>query len=275
MYRSILVPVQKPAEVEPLIRFAAKLLDADGVIRLLHVIPTITLPEVTREWRASVHIVVPAHEAGASLDVKVEPEVRAATDVPGEILESAESHGVDAILLTLRGDKRSRNPFVGHTASGILHHARSDVLVLNRLALASERIPRILLPTLGENPTPTALRIAEEIAAHVPDGAPVIALAIGAAGARATPIGASDGAASVDEGSLGTPITHKRSIFPSSILGRRHRLPQLILEAAARERFGLVIVGEGTEQVGGPLLTRRFIEEIFRAAPCPVMAVRG
>jgi nucleotide-binding universal stress UspA family protein len=269
MYRQILVPVQEPAEVEPLIRFAAMLLDADGEIRVLHVIPTTTLPEVTREWRASVHLVVPAHEAGASLDVRVDPEVRAATDVPGEILESAESHNVDAILLTLRGNRRSRNPFVGHTASAILHHARADVLVLNRLALAADRIPRILLPTLGEMPPPTATAIAEELATRNP-GAPVIALELGS---RAE---LEDGAVSPDgRGPRGTPITRKRSVFPAALLGRRHRLPEVILQAALRERFGLVIVGEEADQSGGPLLTRRFLEELFRAAPCPVMAVRG
>jgi nucleotide-binding universal stress UspA family protein len=269
MFRRILVPVRKPAEVEPMIRFAAMLLDPDGEVRMLHVIPTITLPEVTREWRASVHLVVPAHEAGAALDVKVEPEVRAATDVPGEILESAEAHDVDAILLTLSGDKRSHNPFVGHTATGILQHARSSVVVLNRLALATDRIPRILLPTLGENPAPIATRLAEEISAHVP-GAPVIALTLGsAAGPEGAP-GGPDG-----HGPRGTRITRKRSIFPASILGRRHRLPELILEAAARERFGLVLVGEEGDRAAGPLLTRRFLEELFRAAPCPVLAVRG
>ncbi|HXY46876.1 MAG TPA: universal stress protein [Thermoplasmata archaeon] len=270
MYRKILLPVQKPAEVEPLIRFASMLLDADGEIRVLHVIPTITLPEVTREWRESVHLVVPAHEAGASLDVKVEPEVRAATDVPAEILESAEAHGVDAIVLTLRGDKRSRNPFVGHTATGILQHAPAHVLVLNRLALAADRYPRILLPTLGENPSPTATRLAEEIAVHVP-GAPVVALSIGA-GPRTRSV---EGAGPDGEGPRGTPITRKRSIFPPALLGRRHRLPDLILEAAQRERYGLLLVGEEADQSGGPLLTRRFLEGLFRAAPCPVLAVRG
>jgi len=270
MYRSILVPVQKPAEVEPLIRFATMLLDADGEIRVLHVIPTITLPEVTREWRASVHLVVPAHEAGAALDVRVEPEVRAATDVPGEILESAESHDVDAILLTLSGSRRGRNPFVGHTATGVLHHATQDVLVLNRLALATDRIPRILLPTLGENPTPKAMRIAEAIGAHVPD-APVVALAIG----PGAPSPGADGAGPDGQGPLGTPITRRRSIFPSALLGRRRRLPELILEAASRERYGLVVVGDSPDQLGGPLLTRRFLEELFRGAPCPMVAVRG
>jgi nucleotide-binding universal stress UspA family protein len=270
MYRQILVPVQRPAEVEPLIRFATQLLDADGEIRVLHVIPTTTLPEVTREWRASVHLVVPAHEAGAALDVKVEPEVRAAVDVPGEILESAESHDVDAILLTLGGDRRARNPFFGHTATGILHHARADVLVLNRLALAADRIPRILLPTLGDMPSPTATRVAEAIAVHNPN-APVLALSLGTSGGTedGEPLGPGG------TGPHGTPITRKRSLFPASLLGRRHRLPELILEAAARERFGLVVVGEEADQSGGPLLTRRFLEELFRAAPCPVMAVRG
>src|SRR5579871_4818685 len=140
MYRRILIPVSQPNEVEPMIRFAAALLEADGEIRVLHVIPTVTMPEVTRRWRESVNLVIPAHEAGAALDVRVDPEVRASSDVPGEILESAESHGVDAILMPLRGDRRGTNPFFGHTASAILHHAPCDVLIINRLALAEERV---------------------------------------------------------------------------------------------------------------------------------------
>jgi nucleotide-binding universal stress UspA family protein len=267
MYRKILVPVQEPSEVEPLIRFASTLLDTDGEIRVLHVIPTTTLPQVTREWRASVHLVVPAHEAGAALDVRVDPEVRAATDVPGEILDSAESHGVDAILLTLRGNRRSRNPFVGHTASGVLHHASSAVLVLNRLALAADRIPRVLIPTFRAEAPASRLKLAEEIALRA-NSAPVITLSLGAANARR------QDASESEQSSRGVPIEHRRSVFPASILGRRHRLPELILQAAARERYGLLLVGEDPGQPGGPLLTRRFLEELFRAAPCPVLALR-
>ncbi len=66
-----------------MIRFGAMLLDPDGEIRVLHIIPTTTLPQVAREWRNSVNLVVPAHEAAAALDVRVDPEVRASTDVPG------------------------------------------------------------------------------------------------------------------------------------------------------------------------------------------------
>ena len=264
MYRHILVPVQVSAEVEPLVRFAAQLLEPDGEIRVLHVIPTTTLPEVTREWRASVNLVVPAHEIGAVLDVKVEPEVRAATDVPGEILESAETHAVDAIVFTLRGDRRSHNPFVGHTATALLQHAGANVLVVNRLALATGAPPRVLLPTFGARAGARPLALAEELSVKA-GGIPVITLPLGPETGEPEP---------ADRTSRGVPIVHRPVTFSGSLLGRRRRLPELILAAAARERYGLLLVGEAPV-AGGSLLTRRFLEELFRRAPCPVLAVRA
>jgi nucleotide-binding universal stress UspA family protein len=250
-----------------MIRLGAQLLDADGEIRLLHVIPTTTLPEVTRQWRASVNLVVPAHETGAALDVRVDPEVRASRDVPGEILESAETHGVDAILLTLRGDRRSHNPFVGHTASALLHHAPCDVIVVNRLGLIEEKVPRILIPTFTGIPPPKALQIAEEIALRH-KGVPIVTLSIAARG-RETPNGEIP-----SRSPRGVPLRRRHSMFSETLLGRR-RLPELILQEAARERYGLLLVGEEAGPAQGPLLTRRFLEELFRAAPCPVIAIRG
>jgi nucleotide-binding universal stress UspA family protein len=269
MYRQILIPVSEPAEVEPMIRFAAMLLDPDGEIRILHVIPTTTLPQVTREWRNSVNLVVPAHEAAAALEVKVEPEVRASTDVPGEILESAESHGVDAILMTLRGDKRSRNPFVGHTASGILHHAHADVLILNRLALGSSKVPRILLPSFRESPAPRALQVAEELAVHN-EGSAVTTLTLEPRGGRPSEASADR----EEQTSRGVTVTHKRVQFTGSLV-RRARIPEVMIQAAQRERYGLLLVSEEGDQAGGALLTRPFLEELFREAPCPVLALRS
>ncbi|HLM71022.1 MAG TPA: universal stress protein, partial [Thermoplasmata archaeon] len=190
------------------------------------------------------------------------------TDVPGEILESAESHNVDAILLTLRGDRRSPRFFVGHTATGILQHARADVLVLNRLALAAPRIPRILVSTFRDQPAPKPMMLAEELAVRNPP-APVIALTLGSRG---------DSGADVREereetSARGIHIIHRRSFFSEANLGHRRRLPELLLQAAQRERYGLLLVGE-EERAGSALLTRRFLEELFRAAPCPVLAVR-
>ncbi|MGB6501713.1 MAG: universal stress protein [Thermoplasmata archaeon] len=267
MYRKILVPVAVPSEVEPMIRFAAMLLETDGEVRVLHLIPAATLPEVTREWRASVNLVVPAHEAGAALDVRVEPEVRLASDIPTAILESAESHGADAIFLTLRGDKRSRNPLVGHTATGILQHAQTDVLVVNRLALTADKIPRILVATFQAEPPRRVMQLAEVLSVRN-GGVPVVLLSLG-------PRGPGEGISVHEERSeRGVPFTRKRSIISEALLGRRGRLAELMLQAASKERFGLLLVGEEDADAGGPLLTRRFLEELFRAAPCPVIAMR-
>jgi nucleotide-binding universal stress UspA family protein len=268
LYKKILVPVKEPNEVEPMIRFATTLLESDGEIRILHVIPTTTLPEVAREWRASINIVVPAHEAGAALDVRVEPEVRAATDVPAEILEVAESEGTDAIVLTIQGNRRSHNPFVGHTASGILHHASADVFIVNRLALAADHIPRILVPYFQAEPTPKAIRVAESISIRR-GGVSVITLGLGGREGGGTSAGTVE-----EQSPRGIPLIHKHATLGDALRVRRRRLPDILLQAAQRERYGLLLVVGEEEGASGPFLTRRFLEELFRAAPCPVVAVR-
>ena len=267
MYGRLLLPVSEPSLVEPLIRFSSALLDADGEVRVLHVIPTKTLPELTRQWRASVNLVVPAHEAGAALGVRVDPEVRASTDVAGEILESAETHGTEAIVMTLRGDRRSHSPIFGHVASSILHHAPCDVVVVNRLALTGDPSPRILLPSLSDPAPPKLLRIAEEISV-ANRGVPIVTMEL-------SPRGPSGRGSTTTRTPRGVPIQHRRSFFSGAFLGSHRHLPELILHEASRQRYGFLILGEEALHPDGPILTRRFLEELFRSAPCPVMAVKG
>ncbi len=267
MYGRLLLPVTEPTLVEPLIRFDSALLDSDGEIRVLHVIPTKTLPEVTRQWRRSVNLVVPAHEAGAALGVRVDPEVRSSTDVAGEILESAVTHGTEAIVLTLRGDRRSHSPIFGHVASSILHHAPSDVIVVNRLALTGDPSPRILLPTFVDPVPPKLLRLAEELAV-ANRGVPIVTLFL-------APRGQASRGSPTTRTPRGVPIEQHRSFFSRALLGSRGRLPGHILQEAARQRFGLLLIGEEALHPEGPVLTRRFLEELFQHAPCPVMAVKG
>jgi nucleotide-binding universal stress UspA family protein len=269
MYHRLLIPVNEASEVEPLIRFGAQMLDADGEIRMLHVIPHTSLPEITKAWRESVHIVVPAHETAAALDVSVDPEVRVAPDIAGEIIESATSHSVDGILMTLRGSPRSPNPFVGHSASTILQHANPDVLLVNRLALATQSYNRILVPSfMGGGPSPKAMQLAEALALKH-DSAPIVSLTI-----SSEPLTREE-TPQATRTPRGLELRHRHTLLPESLLGRRHRLPDLILSAAARERYGFLMVVEDRQNVRGPLITRRFVEDLFRSAPCPVMAVRG
>ena len=268
MYHRLLIPVSEAAEVEPLIRFGAQLLDADGEIRILHVIPHTSLPEITKAWRESVHIVVPAHETAAAIEVPVEPEVRVAPDVASEILESAHSHATDGILMTLSGSPRSPNPFVGHTASAILQHADPDVLVVNRLVLATQSFSRILIPSFMGGPSPKGMQLAESLALKH-DSAPIVSLTI-----SREPL-TQEETPEIGRSPRGLELRHRHTLLPEALLGRRHRIPDLILAAAARERYGFLLVVEDRQNVRGPLITRRFVEDLFRSAPCPVMAVRG
>ncbi len=268
MYHRLLIPVNQAAEVEPLIRFGAQLLDADGEIRLLHVIPHVSLPEITKAWRESIHIVVPAHETAAAIDVPVDPEVRVAPDVAAEILESATTHAVDGILMTLAGSPRSQNPFVGHTASTILQHADPDVLIVNRLVLATQSFSRILIPSFVSGPSPKAMEIAEALALKH-DSAPIISLTI-----SSEPLTIEE-TPETGRSPRGLELRHRHTLLPEALLGQRHRIPDLILSAASRERYGFLMVVEDRQNARGPLITRRFVEDLFRSAPCPVMAVRG
>ncbi|MDE1821325.1 MAG: universal stress protein [Euryarchaeota archaeon] len=273
MYRRILVPVSTPQEVEPLLRFGADLLDPNGELRVLHVIPSVTIPEVTRLWRSSVNIVVPAHEMGAALDVPVEPEVRAGKDVPSEILETAESHSIDAILFTLRGERRARAPFVGHTATALLQHAPCDVLIANRLALTGSQYDKVLLPSLSGAIPPKAMQIAEQVA--IRRGAiPLVTLNISVGGHLEEAVAVSSHAPVITP--RGVAHQRRRVFLPSRLFVGRHRaLSEVILAAAHRERYGLLLVADDPQREEGPILTRRFVEELFRHAPCPVLTVRG
>jgi nucleotide-binding universal stress UspA family protein len=269
VYRKILIPAATPQEVEPLLRFGADLLEPGGELRVLHVIQAVTIPEVTRLWRASVNIVIPAHEAGAALDVAVEAEVRAGKDVATEVLETAESHSIDAILLTLTGDRRRRVPFVGHTASALLQHAPCDVLIANRLALSGALYDKVLLPTVGAAVIPKAMQLAENISVRH-SGIPLITMHL-------SPEGRAERAERLENDRSSTPrgVPHHRLWVPlPARLLRRSQLPEIILAAAKEERYGLLLVGDDPTHDDTPLLTRRTVEELFRAAPCPVLALR-
>jgi nucleotide-binding universal stress UspA family protein len=251
VYRRLMIPVAGPTEVEPLIQQGAELLEPDGEIRVVHIIPNRSLPEMTRAWRAATSIVVPAHEAGAALDIRVEPEIRSASSATSGILDAAEGADVDAILLTLSDDRRSRSPLMGHTSTALLQHARCDVIIVNRLALLDRNPKKILLPSFSDAPRPKAEDVAHRLSLRH-GGCPVVSFRVWEAEAVA--------AAS----------SHRVRMF-----GRRRDLVGAVVAKVAREGAGLLVLVDDGHQPGGPLLTRTFLEELFQRAPSPVMALRS
>ena len=252
MYRRLLIPVAGPTEVEPLIRQGADLLDPDGEIRVVHVIPNRSLPEMTRAWRASTNIVVPAHETGAALDVRVEPDIRSASSATAGILDAAEGSEVDAILLTLSDDRRTRSPLMGHTSTALLQHAACDVVIVNRLALLNQHPKKILLPAFSDVPRPKAEVVAHQLSLR--HGAcPIVQFRVWEA----------------DTAPPGGAASRVR------MFGRRRDLVGAVVAKVAREGSGLLLLVDDGRQPGGPLLTRTFLEDLFQRAPSPVMALRS
>jgi nucleotide-binding universal stress UspA family protein len=252
MYRHILIPVAGPNEVEPLIRQAADLLEPDGEVQVLHIIPNRSLPEMTRAWRSATNIVVPAHETGAALDIRVEPEIRSASGVTAGILDAAEGAEVDAILLTLGDDRRARSPLMGHTSTALLQHAGCDVIIVNRLALLDRNPKKILLPSFSDGPRPKAEVVARQLSLRH-GGCPVVSFRVWE-----------------DEGSAPGGAGVRVRMF-----GRRRDLVGAVVAKVEKEFAGLLLLVDEGHAPSGPLLTRTFLEELFQRAPAPVMALRS
>jgi nucleotide-binding universal stress UspA family protein len=249
MYHRLMVPVAGPNEVEPLIRQAAELLEPDGELRVLHIIPNRSLPEMTRAWRSATNIVVPATEAGAALDVRVEPEIRAASSATSGILDAAEGAEADGILFTLGDDRRARSPLMGHTSTALLQHAQCDVIIVNRLALLDRNPKKILLPSFSDAPRPKAEVTAHQLSLRH-GGCPVVQFRV------------FDSDATAAAGRV-------------RMFGRRRDLVGAVVAKVAREGAGLLLLVDEGHQPGGPLLTRTFLEDLFQRAPSPVMALRS
>lgn len=271
MYRKILVPVVIPSNVSPLIRMASYLLEPEGEIHVLHVITEKSLPQVAKGWRSSLHLVIPAHETGAALDVRVTPEVAVAPDAAVEILEKAETLGCDAILMTIDGSAGHRRKLFGHTCTAILNHATTDVVVVNPLALTSGKASKIIIPTFTLNPPAKASLAAEAIASRI-GNVPIVTLHIREGTGR-------KGMEEEDHEFKGNrPRIHrslKTVLFPSRLFRPNSDMPDAIMGVVRYEGYGICVVGEEGRGSGAPMINRNFMEKLFSIAPCPVMVIHG
>jgi nucleotide-binding universal stress UspA family protein len=271
MYRKIVVPVVTPVYVEPLVKLASRLLEPDGEVHILNVIHEVSMPEIAKGWRSSLHIVIPAHEAAAALDIKVVPEVVVAQDIAIEILERAEALAADAILMTLTADPKHRHKIFGHTSSAILNHASCDVLIVNPLALSATRAAKIILPTLTVQPPPKTMQVAETLSTEL-GKLPIVTLHMRSGSSRSS-TGTSGHEFQRTHGRV--PRVLKTVLFPARFFHSNALLPTAILNEVRKEGYGLCIVGDEGRGLGREFVTRPFLEELFAISPCPILVLRG
>lgn len=114
---------------------AGKLVDPDGTIRILHVLEEVPsyiaaeLPRDLNERRAAeakVEMKLLAETASGGAKVEIETRHGAAA---GQILEAADDHGADLIMIASHRPGLS-DYFIGSTAARVVRHAQCSVLIL-------------------------------------------------------------------------------------------------------------------------------------------------
>ena len=120
---------------QSLLERALRLVDPQGIVRLLHVIEdlpgyvTAELPldlNARRAAEARVELALLADRAGPGVQVVTEARLGAAA---GQILEAAAEHGADLVMIASHRPGLS-DYFIGSTAARVVRHAQTSVLIL-------------------------------------------------------------------------------------------------------------------------------------------------
>ena len=138
MYKNIIVAVDLAHgdAGKALLTRAAKLIDAGGTIRLLHVleeVPSYIAAELPRDLsdrrqaEAKVEMKVLVGEIEGQTGAKVELETRHGA-AAGQILQSAEDHDADLVMIASHRPGLS-DYFIGSTAARVVRHAQCSVLI--------------------------------------------------------------------------------------------------------------------------------------------------
>ena len=134
MFRKIIVAIDigHGDTGKALLDKAVRLLDEGGEMRLLHVldeVPSYIAAELPhdladrRNAEARVELKALAHDIGVSADIEVR------TGAPsGQILQCAEDHGADLIMIASHRPGLS-DYFIGSTAARVVRHAQCSVLI--------------------------------------------------------------------------------------------------------------------------------------------------
>lgn len=134
MYKNIIVAIDLSHgdAGKTLLDKARKILDADGVVRLLHVledVPGYVAAELPRDLKdrrqaeAKVELGVIAGDTDASVKIEIRRGSAA-----GQILQCAEDCGADLIMIASHRPGFS-DYFIGSTASRVVRHAQCSVLI--------------------------------------------------------------------------------------------------------------------------------------------------
>ncbi len=148
MSKSILVPVDGSERSFKALDFASDLtLKDDSVIYVLHVVPEHVMPDGLRQWAAAEHVQAPTgwiyeqaiadYVLDAAVDRATEKGVTTTIhkvietgDAANRIIEVAERHNSDMIVMGTRGLSDLQGLFMGSVAHKVSHMAGCTVVTV-------------------------------------------------------------------------------------------------------------------------------------------------
>jgi nucleotide-binding universal stress UspA family protein len=164
----VLVPIANPATAGPMIRLAASLAKPRGgeivALRVVEVPeqlpPRLEESHVEEERR----LLDAARAIGRETGVPVSALVRVGHSTSRAILETANQHRCDLIVIGWKGYSSTSRRILGQIVDTVVEHTRADILVAR---LVGDELPkRLLLPSAGGEHARRAATYAADLADH-------------------------------------------------------------------------------------------------------------
>ncbi|HSR53484.1 MAG TPA: amino acid permease [Acidobacteriota bacterium] len=147
----ILIPLAHPDHVEPLMKLAIPIAQAnEGEIVALSVVTipqNLPIHEGMRFIKQKQPLLKSARRLGREAKVHTRSALRIAHQAHDGILQAAESEGASLILMGWKGYTTTRDRILGEVADRVVHHAPCDLITIK--LVEPFKFDRILLPTAG------------------------------------------------------------------------------------------------------------------------------
>ena len=271
--REILVLVANPKTVKSLVALASAIARGEGKGARIAALKIVTVPLQTplhaaqeyavRQERGEESILDQAVEYGKTMDVNIQPLLRAAHQVPTGILSVAESRDAGLILMGW-WEPPSRSDIETHAAGAVIRGAKCNVAVLRDRGLDDE-VRSILIPAAEGTHARLGLLLAYAIAAST--GAELTVLRVTGPdgdieGEERALERLVTGVLGVTEGRVATRVVKDKSVIGG------------ILAETKRTDYDLLVIGAPGEWTLRDALFGSLPDIVANKAPCSVLMVR-
>jgi nucleotide-binding universal stress UspA family protein len=258
MYDRILIPVGLKTDMKLALGMAVRLLNPDGDITILYVIPSDKLPVTAVEWRKAMGVISQAQSISLEKNIEINYKVKNNLSIARGILKEATSTDYGLLLMTNPRAER-RGILFGRKIDEIVRNTPVETAILTYSSSQPVTCKKILIPTSGYRHALRAARLAEVLAKEY--GSEITVMYVGTrkddADAVLKPL-VSDLEANGVKG---------RPLFKSGPIA------QTILDEA-RQGYDLMMIGATERPAYQEFLLGSTADRLVHDAPCAVLMVK-